>query len=235
MAIVMVRGEGGGLERRVGLKSAAKKTAKKAGKKAAKKGAKHAIQKHAAKKHPAKKHAEKHAGKKAAKHVVESAAELSTKKPEGDSGKLSKAFHRLQRAAAIISLLEKPSGGDLRALLELAVEVYQRAGKSSKLARQAGALARAVEHLAMAGLYSARIEFRVDVAAPAGSRMEKRLRGLRGRLEEVGVPKGEEAEMLTALGWELLKRSDAAGDDPHMEYELGMAADALCEAVEEGI
>ncbi len=235
MAIVMVRGDGGGLERRVGLKAAAKKTAKKAGKKAAKKGAKHAIEKHAAKKHPAKKHAEKHAGKKAAKHVVDSSAELSLKKPEGDSARLSKAFHKLQRAAAVISLLEKPSGGDLRALLELAVEVFERAGKSAKIAKQAGALAKAVEHLAMAGLYSARIEFRVNVAAPAGGKMQKRLRDLRDRLEDVGVPKGEEAEMLTALGWELLKRADAAGDDPHMEYELGMAADALCEAVEEGI
>jgi hypothetical protein len=197
MAIVRVQGETK-LERRVGL-TTAKKAAKKGGKKAAKKGAKHApehaIEKHAAKKHPAKKRAEKlagkHAGKKAAKHSGGSLGQPPTREP--DSGKLVRAFHHLQRAAAVISLVEKKSGGDLQGLLALATTAYGQAasaGVSGKLARQAQSLAKAIEHLALAGLYAARSEFRVAVADPLDGKMAKRLRDLRPRLEDLGSPAG---------------------------------------------
>ena len=242
MAIVRVEGKTK-LERRVGLTSAkkvAKKAAKKGGKKAAKKGAKHAIEKHAAKKHPAKKHAEehaeKHAGKKAAKQAGEAAKRHTMKEP--DSGKLIKAFHHLQRAAAVISLVEKPAGGDLHALLELGKTAYERAaaaGVSGKLTKQAQPLAKAIEHLALAGLYSARLEFRVAVVEPVGNKMVKRLRDLRPRLEDLGMPENDTAQNLLGVAWELLRRADAAGDDAQLEWELGMAADSLCEALEEGL
>jgi hypothetical protein len=41
--------------------------------------------------------------------------------------------------------------------------------------------------------------------------------------------------MLVGLGWELLRRADAAEEDPHLAYELTMAADGLCTALEEGL
>ncbi len=239
MAIVRVTGGGGGLERRVGLKAA-----KKAAKKDAKKGAKHTIEKHAAKKHAI----EKHAGKKAAKEAAKKAgtkvpAKVSALKDgrrddhEPKDAQLARAFHHLQRATALISLLEQDSGGDLRGLLEQGAQLYRRAsetGADRKLAGQAfGALA-AAEHMSMAGLYSARVEFRIDVSAPSSGAMEEHLRKLRGRLETLGRPARSEAEMLLGAAWELLRRADAAGDDPHLEWELGMAAEGLCTALENG-
>ena len=238
MAIVRVE-SGGSLSRQVGIKAAAKKAAKKGVKKGAKKGAKHAIEKHAAKKHAAKKHADKHAGKKAAKHVHEEvAAGLKADAKTGpDSGKLVRAFHHLQRASVVISLVEKGSGGDLKALLDLGAQAYARAaekGASGKKERQAVALLKGVEHLAMAGLYSARIDFRVSVPTPAANKMAKRLVELRARLEKLGTPAKEPSQNLLGLAWELLRRADAAGDDAQLEWELGMASEGLCEALEEG-
>jgi hypothetical protein len=235
MAIVRVTG--GGLERRVGIKAA-----KKSAKKGAKKGAKHAIEKHAAKKWAI----EKHAGKKAAKEAAKKAAKKvpakvasfkndSAHEPKG--AQLTRAFHHLQRATAVISLLEPDSGGDLRGLLEQGVEIYRRAaekGADKKLSGQSLGALSAAEHMAMAGLYSARVEFRVDVPVPSAGVIEEQLRKLRGRLETLGRSKRPEAEMLLGAAWELLRRADAAGDDPHLEWELAMAADGLCTALENG-
>jgi hypothetical protein len=235
MAIVRVTGGGGGLERRVGLKAA-----KKAAKKGAKKGAKHAIEKHAAKKWAI----EKHAGKKAAKEAAKKAAKKVPAKvaplqhePTPAKSSLTHAFHHLQRAAAVISLLEPDSGGDLRSLLEQGVELYRRAsekGAGKKLAGQAFGILSAAEHMGMAGLYSARAEFRIEVPEPPAGGTEEHLRKLRGRLETLGRPSRPEAEMLLGAAWELLRRADAAGDDPHLEWELAMAADGLCTALENG-
>jgi hypothetical protein len=238
MAIVRVTG-GGGLERRVGIKGA-----KKAAKKGAKKGAKHAIEKHAAKKWAI----EKHAGKKAAKEAAKKAAKKVPAKVsalkhdarddhEGKAYRLDRAFHHLQRAAAVISLLEQESGGDLRGLLEQGVELYRRAsekGAGKKLAGQAFGILSAAEHMGMAGLYSARAEFRIESPEPPAGGTEELLRKLRGRLETLGRPQRPEAEMLLGAAWELLRRADAAGDDPHLEWELAMAADGLCVALETG-
>jgi hypothetical protein len=237
MAIVRVT-SGGALERRTGLKAA-----KKAAKKGAKKGAKHAVEKH-----PAKKWAiEKHAGKKAAKEAAKKAAKKAPNKvaalrhdapgehmPNGS--RLERAFHHLRRAVAVISLVEQDSGGDLRGLLEQGVELYRRAaepGAHKKLAGQALGLLAATEHMGLAGLYSARIEFRLEVPGPPPGAMEEHLRKLRGRLELLGRPERGQAEMLLGAAWELLRRADAAGDDPHLEWELGLAAEGLCLALEE--
>lgn len=239
MAIVRVTGGGGELDRRVGVKAA-----KKAAKKGAKKGAKHAIEKHAAKKHAI----EKHAGKKAAKEAAKKAAKKVPAKvsalrqdaneahqPRGE--RLKRAYHHLQRAVAVISLVEPESGSDLRGLLKQGADLYRRAaerGAQKNLPAQALGLLAAAEHMGMAGLYSARVEFRIDVAEPPAGSTEESLRKLRGRLETLGRPSRDEAELLLGAAWELLRRADAAGDDPHMEWELSMAAEGLCLALEEG-
>lgn len=227
MAIVRVTG-GNGLERRVGIKAA-----KKAAKKGAKKGAKHAIEKHAAKKWAI----EKHAGKKAAKKAPAKVYSLKNDSHQPKQSQLVRAFYHLQRATSVISLLEQDSGGDLRGLLEQGVDLYRRAfekGADKELAGQALGVLSAAEHMGMAGLYSARVEFRIEVPQPSDSRIEDELRKLRGRLETLGRPKHPEAEMLLGAAWELLRRADAAGDDPHLEWELAMAADGLCTALENG-
>ena len=159
MAITRIGGaaDGAALARRDGLaKHAAKKHPAK----------KHAEKKHAAKKHPGKeaaKKAAKHVGKKAAKHVLEGSA--VSREPAGDeqltdpASELSRAFHHLQRAGAVISLLEQESGGDLRLLLEHGIDLYRTAMRSQVTggrSRCAFGLLRAAEHLGMAGLYTAR-------------------------------------------------------------------------------
>ncbi len=244
MAIERVTRGGDGLERRVGLTAA-----KRAAKKSAKKGAKHAIEKHAAKKHAM----EKHAGKKAAKKVAKKAAEkVAARKVEERSGKhdsdggssheLSKAFHHLQRAGALISLLEQDSGGDLRHLLEHGIELYRAAVRvngpvgGKDVVRCAVALLRASEHLAMAGLYAARVEYRVQVEPPDPSEVKRHLAKLLPRMEALEEPQREQAQRLMAMARELLRRAQSAeGNDPHLEYEYAMAADGLCAALEEGI
>jgi hypothetical protein len=258
MAIVQVE-RSAGLSERVGLKATASKTAKKAAKKGAKKSAPNGAKKSAKKsaglaldKRTALEHAEKHPGKKAAKHVGEKTAKHAGKKAakhaeqdrslagepgqERESGKLVKAFHHLERAAAVISLIEEEAA-DLKTLMAFGIAAYQRAsekGAPGKLARQALSLLKAIEHLAMAGLYAARVEFRVQVDAPGAHKVEKRMRELRPRLEGMGVPAGDDAQNLLGLAWELLRRADASGDDPHLEWELAMAAEGLCDALEEG-
>ena len=238
MAIVRVTG-GNGLERRVGIKAA-----KKAAKKGAKKGAKHAIEKHAAKKWAI----EKHAGKKAAKEAAKKAAKKVPGKVaalkhdahdahQPKTSQLERAFHHLARASAVISLVQADSGGDLRGLLEQGVTLYRRAaerGAEKRLAGQAFGILAAAEHMGMADLYSARIEFRVNVPPPPPGGMEEQLRIVSGRLEALGRPSRPESEMLQAAAFELLRRADAAGDDPHLEWELGMAAEGLCTALESG-
>ncbi len=209
-----------GLARRVGLK-AAKNTAKK--------GAKHVGEKHAGKK-AAKKDA-KHAAKKGAKHVP-TRDELM----DGHDSELDHAFHHLHRAAAVISLLEKDSGGDLRMLMENGMELYRNAlgaRQNRSMVRCAHGLLRAAEHLSMAGLYEARSGYRVEVAPPSRGGVSRQLRELGPRLDGLGSPERENARRLCSMARELLHRAERAGHDPHLEYELVMAAEGICVALEE--
>jgi poly(3-hydroxyalkanoate) synthetase len=83
--------------------------------------AKHA--KKAVKKH-AKKATKKHVTK-AAKHVGQKAVAL---KGSGMGGEvLVAAFHHMQRASVVISLMEKGTGEDLRDLLARGVKLYEKA------------------------------------------------------------------------------------------------------------
>ena len=225
MAIVKFSSDGdgsGNLERRVGIK-AAKKAAKQ----------------------PAKKHALKHPGKKSAKHVEKHAAKhapdpllhgiepLSTHGKAGDD--LAKAFHHLQRSAAVISLLGPESGGDLRTLLDFGVEQYRTAAapKAKKhTAKAAQGLLRAAEHLSLAALYSARLTHLAEVPAPAATNHAKEMKKLRSRLEDIDAHPDLPAGQIHAMASELLRRAQAASHDIHLEHELIKAVDALCSALE---
>lgn len=237
----MVRVGGGGAIKQAAKKAIAKKAAKHAAKKhAAKKHpvAKHAAKKHPAKKHPAKKHAEK-AAKKAAKHVhapKESDFELKQKPREADE--LALAFHHLNRAATVVSLLEQDSGGELRLLLEQGIVLYRGCCESPNAekdkVRCALGLLRAADHLGMAALYAARQEHRPGVPPPSTAKLEKSLRELKPRLEALGAGRRGIGEQLLGMAWQLLRQAQSV-DDPHLASELVRAADGLCLALEAGL
>src|SRR5882672_2569922 len=66
-----------------------------------------------------------------------------------DHGQMT-AFHHMQRASVVMSLMEKNTGKDLRRLLQRGVELYRKAmeeeAKEKNVLRAIGVL-RAVEHL----------------------------------------------------------------------------------------
>ena len=209
--------EGGELERRVALKVAAKKAVKHAAKKAPAK-------KHAAKKHAAKKHA--------AKHAQEEARPLR----QGDSAAaLSKAFHHMQRAAAVISLLDE-TGGDLRMLLGHGMRVYEIASSSQGRASASAALGllRAAEHLSLCGLAMARAEHRPKLSAPGESDVLNRLVGARKRLEALTPAKDEAVRWLAGLAAGLVRRG-LAEEDAHLAWEYAATAEGICTALETGL
>ena len=201
------------------------------------KAAKHAVKKHAAKKHAAK-HAEKHAAKKHAKKAAKESGSKSASAQlmTGDSGaELSRAFHHLQRAAAVISLLEGESGGDLRTLMDDGVAMYQEASAnaSKTSAKCATGLLRAAEHLAMAGLYVARRGFRVEVKMPSHKQVGKLREELGPRLAGAGASRN--GKRVAEMARELLRRARGAEEDAHLEFELVTAAEGLCAALEAGL
>ncbi|HTD97531.1 MAG TPA: hypothetical protein VK627_11385, partial [Edaphobacter sp.] len=185
------------------------------------------LKKHAKKavKHAAKKHAAKHA-KKAVKHVA------------GQDRGLVTAFHHMQRASVVISLMEKGTGGDLRDLLERGVKLYRAAveedADEKTLLRAIGVL-RAAEHLSLAGLYAARHKHRQKVATPEQAWLEQFIAETDGRLETIkGAVRGKGTD-LHPVSVELLRQAEDVDHDAHLAYELAMAADALCFALENGL
>jgi hypothetical protein len=216
----------------------------KVGGSALKKAAKKTALKHAAKKHAAKKHAEKHAAKK---HVAEKHAKKGAKRvgPQGEAGltvsevkggkALRKAFHHLQRASVVISLVEKGNGGDLLELLHFGMELYRGAadmGGKHKSDEAALGVLRAAEHLGMASFYAARKDHLDGLDAPSSDKDEKRLKKVAGRLEDVSDEQKGYWVRVRSMALELVRRAEAAGDDPHLQWELGMAAEGLCDALE---
>ena len=204
---------------------------------AAKTPAKH-VGKKAAKKHPAK-HAAKEAAVKHAKKTTGHAHErvaglaLETATREGKrEDRVAEAFAHLNRAAALISLLEEETGGDLRLLLDKGVSRYRKAIEKGgrKSAEVAFGLLRAAEHLGMAGLFAARRQFVVEVDAVGNAAVVATLRTLPGRLGRLERETG--SERLRAMAEELGRRAEAAEHDPHLAYELTMAAHWICSALE---
>jgi hypothetical protein len=227
-----------------GTSAVGKKLAPRTGLKQAAKAARH-LAKTKAEKQTASK-ATKDPGKKAAKKVVAHAdsakllhgVENESKKAGKHAPELAHAFHHLQRAAAIISLLEHDTGGDLRMLLDQGVQLYRAAAvpkaKGNEVLSAQGVL-RAAEHLGMAGLYAARADYRIQVPLPSRADVVKHLNKLRPRLDKLKTSDREMASRLEAMARVVLRRAEGSSHDPHMEHELTMAADGLCSALEKGL
>jgi hypothetical protein len=152
---------------------------------------------------------------------------------------LRTAFHHMQRASVVISLMEKGTGEDLRALLARGVKLYEKAveeeNASEKVLLRAIGLLRAAEHLALAGLYAARHKHRQKVKAPDKAWQAEFMAEIGGRLERIeGVARGKGTDLFPATV-EMLRQAEEAEGDPHMAYELAMSADALCFALENGL
>jgi hypothetical protein len=198
-------------------------------KKHAKKAAKHAA------KHVAKHSAEKYA-KKAAKHGEEKTTGLT--QMDGRREDLLAAFHHMQRASVVISLMEKGTGEDLRDLLERGVKLYEGAVKEEagdrKVLRAVGVL-RAAEHLSLAGLYAARHKHRQKVASPAPKWLGELIAETDCRLTKVEGKERSKGPNLHPVSVELLRQAEDADHDPHLAAELALAAEALCSALENGL
>jgi hypothetical protein len=212
---------------------ALKKTEHGHAKKHAKKAAKH-IAKHAAK-HAAKKQAKKTA-KKSAKHVGHEM--MAMHQPSDPRESLRAAFHDMQRASVVISLMEKDTGEDLRDLLTRGVKLYERALEEevgdARVWRALGVL-RAAEHLSMAGLYSARHKHRQKVSPADPEWLGRFVAEIERRLERVeGLERSKGPDLYPATV-EMLRQAEEADDDAHLAYELVMAAEALCFALENGL
>jgi hypothetical protein len=193
----------------------------------------------AAKKHAkkaAKKHAAKHA-KKTAQHMAGSEVAAFAMDDSRQQG-LSTAFHHMQRASVVISLMEKGTGEDLRDLLERGVKLYEGAVKDEagdrKVLRAVGVL-RAAEHLSLAGLYAARHKHRQKMASPAPKWLGEFIAETDRRLEKVEGKERSKGPDLYPVSVELLRQAEDADHDPHLATELAMAAEALCSALESGL
>jgi hypothetical protein len=190
-----------------------------------------ALKKHAKK---AAKHAKKHA-KKSVKHAKKAAG--SKGGYAVDHG-LMTAFHHMQRASVVMSLMEEGTGEDLWALLERGVKLYRKAveddAKKKVILRAIGVL-RAAEHLSMAGLYAAREEHRQKVASPTPEWLAKVIAETDHRLEQIEHEERGKGTDLYPVTVELLRQAEDADHDAHLAFELAMAADALCFALENGL
>lgn len=175
-----------------------------------------------------KKDAKKHRADKAARARVVYAADYG----------LMTAFHHMQRASVVISLMEKGTGEDLRDLLERGVKLYrkgvQRGAERDLVLRAIGVL-RAAEHLSMAGLYAARAKHRQKVTTPTPEWLAKALAETGHRLEKIEGEKRGKGTDLFPVTVELMRQAEDADHDAHLAFELAMAADALCFALEHGL
>jgi hypothetical protein len=148
------------------------------------------------------------------------------------------AFHHMQRASVVMSLMEKGTGKDLRRLLEQGVKLYRRAMeeevKEKTVLRAIGVL-RAVEHLSMAGLYAARRKHRQKVAPPTPEWLGKVIAEIDHRLEQMENRQRGKGTDLFPVTVKLLREAADRDLDAHLAFELAMAADALCFALENGL
>jgi len=192
----------------------------------------------ALKKHPqkAEKHAAKKHAKKSAKRAVRGAK--PTVVYAADNG-LMTAFHHMQRASVVISLMEKGTGEDLRNLLERGVKLYRKAvqhdhAQDDLVLRAIGVL-RAAEHLSMAGLYEARKKHKQKVTSPTPEWLTKVVAETDHRLERIEHKNRGKGTDLFPVTVELLRQATDVDHDAQLAFELAMAADALCFALENGL
>jgi hypothetical protein len=151
---------------------------------------------------------------------------------------LMTAFHHMQRASVVISLMKKGTGEDLKDLLERGVRLYRKATEGeegNKFVLRAIGVLRAAEHLSLAGLYAARQKHKQKVAPPAPEWLEKFIAEADRRLEKIEhVERGKGTDLFPAAV-ELLRQAEDSDHDAQLAYELAMAADALCFALENGL
>src|SRR5258708_27701944 len=116
---------------------------------------------------------------------------------------LMTAFHHMQRASVVMSLMEEGTGEDLRDLLKRGVKLYRKAVEDdagSKVVLQAIGVLRATEHLSMAGLYAARAKYKQKATSPTPewlakvtAESDRRL----GQIEHLGRSKEAEVFLVT--------------------------------------
>jgi hypothetical protein len=151
---------------------------------------------------------------------------------------LMTAFHHMQRASVVMSLMEKGTGKDLRGLLKRGVKLYRKAveddAKDKFVLRAIGVL-RATEHLSMAGLYAAREKHRQKVTSPTPEWLTKVVAETDRRLEQVEHKERGKGKDLFPVTVELLRQAQDPKLHAHLAFELAMAADALCFALENGL
>jgi type I site-specific restriction endonuclease len=151
---------------------------------------------------------------------------------------LMTAFHHMQRASVVMSLMEEGTGEDLRDLLKRGVKLYRKAVEDdagSKVVLQAIGVLRATEHLSMAGLYAARAKHKQKVTSPTPEWLAKVIAESDRRLEEIEHLERGKASDLFPVTVELVRRAEGSDHDAHLAFELAMAADALCFALENGL
>jgi hypothetical protein len=151
---------------------------------------------------------------------------------------LMTAFHHMQRASVVMSLMEEGTGEDLRDLLKRGVKLYRKAVEDdakNKFVLQAIGVLRAVEHLSMAGLYAARAEHKQKVTSPTPEWLAKVTAESDRRLEQIGHQDRGKGPDLFPVTVELVRRAEGSDHDAHLAFELAMAADALCFALENGL
>ena len=179
--------------------------------------------------------AAKSSAKKAAKRVHKATPRVAYAADHG----LMTAFHHMQRASVVMSLMEKGSGKDLRRLLERGVKLYRKAieddDAENKFVLRAIGVLRATEHLSMAGLYAARRKHRQKVVTPTPEWLAKVIAQTDHRLEQVRHLERGKGTDLFPVTVELLRQANAADIDAQLAFELAMAADALCFALEHGL
>jgi hypothetical protein len=148
------------------------------------------------------------------------------------------AFHHMQRASVVMSLMKKGTGEDLRGLLKRGVKLYQKAMENesgTKFVLLAIGVLRATEHLSMAGLYEARRKHKQKVVSPTPEWLAKVIAETGHRLEQIEHAERGKGTDVFPVTVELLRQAADPHLDAHLAFELAMASDALCFALENGL
>jgi hypothetical protein len=182
--------------------------------------------------------AAKSAARKQLKKTAKNGADRAKARPAyaADYG-LMTAFHHMQRASVVMSLMEEGTGEDLRKLLKRGVKLYRKAVEDSaknKFVLQAIGVLRATEHLSLAGLYAARAKHKQKVTSPTPEWLGRVIAETDHRLELIEHQESGKGTDLFPVTVELVRRAEGSDHDAHLAFELAMAADALCFALENG-
>jgi hypothetical protein len=118
------------------------------------------------------------------------------------------------------------------------VKLYRKAVEDdakNKFVLQAIGVLRATEHLSMAGLYAARVKHKQKVTSPTPEWLAKVTAESDRRLEQIKHLERSKGTDLFPVTVELVRRAEGSDHDAHLAFELAMAADALCFALESGL